>query len=168
MKKTALILFLTILLLTSGCGKGSASDVSNDQIATGVAATLTAIAAESPAATDLSPSPQNNRPIWLDQPERVSGPILPTELYGLAYSKDSDWLVDQGITFSRCYSDSPICMPARATIMTGRHGFMNNLVGNSAHSRPMENFPTLVGEPKATDQEKGQKEHTLSRARIYE
>jgi len=56
-----------------------------------------------------------------------------------------DWLVDQGITYSRCYTDCPICMPARATIMTGRYGFSNNLTGNTGSVTPMAEHPTLAG-----------------------
>lgn len=38
-----------------------------------------------------------------------------------------NWLSDRGVRFSRCYSDAPVCVPARATIMTGRTGYRNNL-----------------------------------------
>jgi len=56
-----------------------------------------------------------------------------------------NWLVDQGITFTRCYSDSPVCMAARATIMTGKHGFTTGLTGNHDHVKPMRDNPTLPG-----------------------
>lgn len=56
-----------------------------------------------------------------------------------------NWLVDEGITFSRCYTDSPICMAARATIMTGLHGYTSGLVGNTIHIKPMAVHPTLPG-----------------------
>jgi len=32
-----------------------------------------------------------------------------------------NWMLESGIHFTRCYSDSPICVPARATMLTGRH-----------------------------------------------
>ncbi len=32
-----------------------------------------------------------------------------------------DWLVDTGVTFTRAYSDAPICVPARSTLITGLH-----------------------------------------------
>ncbi len=54
-----------------------------------------------------------------------------------------DWLCDQGTRFSRCYSDCPVCMPARATIMTGRYAHSHGLTGNSESIRPMERNPTL-------------------------
>lgn len=56
-----------------------------------------------------------------------------------------NWLVDQGITFTRCYADSPICMPSRATIMTGKHGYNTGLVGNTEDVKPMKDNPTLPG-----------------------
>lgn len=55
------------------------------------------------------------------------------------------WLCDQGVRFSRCYSDSPICVPARATLMTGRHGHRNGLTTNTNSPVPMAEHPTLPG-----------------------
>ena len=59
------------------------------------------------------------------------------------YTPHLNWLVDEGVTFRRCYSDSPICMPARATVMTGRHGYTHGLTTNEENTRPMEKYPTL-------------------------
>ncbi|MEX2605765.1 MAG: sulfatase-like hydrolase/transferase [Kiritimatiellia bacterium] len=64
---------------------------------------------------------------------------------GSIYTPHLNWLVDRGITFTRCYADSPICMPARATIMTGRCGYSTGLVGNSNDTQPMVDHPTLPG-----------------------
>lgn len=61
------------------------------------------------------------------------------------YTPHLNWLVDQGVTFTRCYSDSPICMPARATIMTGKHGYTTGLTGNSPEIKPMAEHDTLPG-----------------------
>jgi len=61
------------------------------------------------------------------------------------YTPHLNWLVDQGITFTRCYADSPICMPSRATIMTGKHGYTTGLVGNDENIKPMATNPTLPG-----------------------
>jgi len=54
-----------------------------------------------------------------------------------------DWLADEGIAFTRAYSDAPVCMPARATIMTGKHGFNSGLTGNQTSFSPMQRYPTL-------------------------
>ena len=59
------------------------------------------------------------------------------------YTPHLDWLVDEGITFTHAYSDSPICMPARATIMTGKHGYASGLTSNSDTIVPMQTYPTL-------------------------
>ena len=61
------------------------------------------------------------------------------------YTPHLNWLADEGITFERCYSDSPICMPARATIMTGKHGYNHGLTGHSDGVKPMESGFTLPG-----------------------
>ncbi len=59
------------------------------------------------------------------------------------YTPHLNWLVDQGITFENCYTDSPVCMAARATIMTGKNGYSTGLVGNSNDIKPMEENKTL-------------------------
>jgi len=61
------------------------------------------------------------------------------------YTPHLNWLVDEGITFTRCYADSPICMSSRATIMTGTHGYTNGLTGNNNNIIPMRDRPTLPG-----------------------
>ena len=59
------------------------------------------------------------------------------------YTPHLNWLADEGIAFTRCYSDCPICMPARATIMTGKHGYTHGLMSNSNVVIPMKNGDTL-------------------------
>ncbi|MFW5980503.1 MAG: sulfatase-like hydrolase/transferase [Halanaerobiaceae bacterium] len=61
------------------------------------------------------------------------------------YTPHLNWLVDQGITFTNCYTDSPVCMAARATIMTGKNGYSTGLVGNSREVKPMKENETLPG-----------------------
>lgn len=55
-----------------------------------------------------------------------------------------NWLVDEGIAFTRCYSDCPVCMPARATIMTGLSAYHHGLVGNHNDCLPMKDRETLA------------------------
>ena len=42
-----------------------------------------------------------------------------------------DRLASEGVTFNRCYTNAPLCMPARASLMTGKyvcdHGVWNNV-----------------------------------------
>ena len=59
------------------------------------------------------------------------------------YTPHLNWLVDEGITYSNCYSDCPVCMPARATIMVGKAGYDTGLVSNNNNKIPMKNNPTL-------------------------
>jgi len=61
------------------------------------------------------------------------------------YTPHLNWLADEGIAFTRCYADSPICMASRATIMTGTHGYTNGLTGNNNKFIPMRERPTLPG-----------------------
>ncbi len=60
-----------------------------------------------------------------------------------------NWLVDEGIAFTRCYSACPVCMPARATIMTGKEACTHELIGNNNDHYPMRDnvtFPKLLTE----------------------
>ena len=61
------------------------------------------------------------------------------------YTPHLNWLVDEGISYTRCYADSPICMPSRASIMTGTRGYKNGLTGNDTDKIPMQSRPTLPG-----------------------
>lgn len=56
-----------------------------------------------------------------------------------------DWLCDRGIAFTRCYTDSPICVPARTTIMTGKHGYNHGLTVNGAPMLPINSETSLAG-----------------------
>ncbi len=59
------------------------------------------------------------------------------------YTPHLDWLVDEGIAFTRAYTDAPVCVPARATIMTGKNGYNVGLTRNSSSVVPMQDYPTL-------------------------
>ncbi len=56
-----------------------------------------------------------------------------------------DWLVDNGIRFSRCYSDAPLCIPTRATIMNGKHGYRSGLTYNTEKVKPINAETSLPG-----------------------
>ena len=49
---------------------------------------------------------------------------------GSIFTPHLNWLVREGITYENCYSACPICMPARATIMTGLESHRHGLTGN--------------------------------------
>lgn len=61
------------------------------------------------------------------------------------YTPHLNWLADEGITFTNCYADCPVCIPSRTTIMTGRHGYAMGLVGNQSHAHIMNPQDTLPG-----------------------
>ena len=47
-----------------------------------------------------------------------------------------DSLADQGVRYARAYSPSPICVPARALLLTGRNAIENGVLGNEQFLRP--------------------------------
>lgn len=49
-----------------------------------------------------------------------------------------NYMASEGIAFTRCYADCPICMPSRTTIMTGYTGYQSKIVGNANHQELME------------------------------
>ena len=61
------------------------------------------------------------------------------------YTPHLNWLADEGISFSRCYATSPICMASRLSIMTGMHGHSLGMTGNDDRVFPMRGRPTLPG-----------------------
>jgi len=56
-----------------------------------------------------------------------------------------DWLADNGLSFTHCYSDTPVCMPARITLMTGQHGFHHQVTGNISQPLPIDPRGSLPG-----------------------
>ena len=61
------------------------------------------------------------------------------------YTPHLDWLVDEGVTYRRAYADAPLCVAARATMMTGKNGYNSGLTNNSTTIVPMQTYPTLPG-----------------------
>lgn len=49
-----------------------------------------------------------------------------------------NYMVSEGVAFTRCYADCPICVPSRTTIMTGKRGFDGGVTGNGDHQSLME------------------------------
>ena len=54
-----------------------------------------------------------------------------------------DDLARRGITFNRAYSDCPICVPARTTIMSGQHALRHGMTRNGATSAALNDARTL-------------------------
>ena len=51
-----------------------------------------------------------------------------------------NYMVSEGISFTRGYADCPICVPSRTTIMTGKKGYRSGIIGNSNHQHLMEHL----------------------------
>ena len=65
---------------------------------------------------------------------------------GAIFTPNLDWLCDQGVAFTNAYADCPVCVPSRATIMTGRHGYRQGLTANAMREvMPYAEHPTLPG-----------------------
>ena len=56
-----------------------------------------------------------------------------------------DWLADERVVFSRAHVDAPMCVPSRATIMTGLGGASMGQTDMSPEVMPLRNHPTLPG-----------------------
>lgn len=54
-----------------------------------------------------------------------------------------DDLAAKGMTFTRAYSDCPLCVPARSTIMSGQHAWTHRLSINGATSSALDDARTL-------------------------
>ncbi|MFW5829565.1 MAG: sulfatase [Planctomycetota bacterium] len=92
--------------------------------------------------------PQTHRGRQFGHPDRLDQQRFDT-IHALGndciFTPHLDWLVDQGISCTRAYADCPICIPARATIMCGRHGFSTGLTANTGRIQPLREHPTLPG-----------------------
>lgn len=56
-----------------------------------------------------------------------------------------DGLAKEGMIFDACYVTSPVCMPARVSLLTGQYPHNHNLWGNGAKYCPMpENAPMFL------------------------
>jgi arylsulfatase len=71
-----------------------------------------------------------------------------------------DWLASTGTRFTRAYSECPVCVPARRSLITGRtpasHGVLMN------HDAPL-NYPTLPGELSRT----GYQTHLVGKLHLW-
>lgn len=64
-------------------------------------------------------------------PDQHRGDTMGCVGHPAAITPNLDRLSEEGVTFTRCCTNSPLCMPARASMMTGQyvceHGVWNNL-----------------------------------------
>lgn len=51
-----------------------------------------------------------------------------------------NYMVAEGISFTRCYADCPICVPSRTNIMIGKKGYNSTVVSNKSHESVMKEY----------------------------
>ena len=56
-----------------------------------------------------------------------------------------DHLCREGVRFNRAYSDCPMCVPARRTIMTGQHAYTHGMTANAPTPQLENTADTLPG-----------------------
>jgi len=56
-----------------------------------------------------------------------------------------DQLACEGITFAAAYSDCPVCVPARMSIMSGQYATTHGMTGNGGSSQVLGREDTLPG-----------------------
>ncbi|MGC9347216.1 MAG: sulfatase family protein [Anaerolineae bacterium] len=78
-----------------------------------------------------------------DQPNIIF--LMPDQLrhnflgsYGADFleTPNIDRLSDEGVRYERCYSEHPVCVPARVSLLTGLHGFKTGVLDNGQFLRP--------------------------------
>ncbi len=94
-----------------------------------------------------------------DQPNLIF--IMPDQLrydflscYGADFveTPNIDSIAEQGVRYTRAYSVSPICVPARALLLTGRNAIKNGVTDNGQWLRPdladcgIQTWPELLNE----------------------
>ena len=76
--------------------------------------------------------------------DQLRGDCLGIEGHPVLETPHLDFIGSSGAHFRRAYSESPICAPARRTIMTGQSPATHGLLTN--HGAPFEPAHTLAGE----------------------
>ncbi len=82
----------------------------------------------------------NKKPnIVLIFPDQHRGDILGCMGDSVVITPNLDKLASEGVVFTECFTNSPLCIPARATLMTGKyvsdHGIINNNMEASSSSQ---------------------------------
>jgi len=77
--------------------------------------------------------PKEGPNIVLIATEQHRGDCLGCEEHPVLLTPNMDEIAGSGVRFRHCYSDCPICMPARRTILSGQfpstHGLLSNAGG---------------------------------------
>ncbi len=72
-------------------------------------------------------------------PDQHRGEIIGCMGDSVVITSNLDKLASEGVVFTQCFTNSPLCIPARATLMTGKyvsdHGVINNNMEASSSSQ---------------------------------
>lgn len=85
-------------------------------------------------------------------PDQLRADFLGCYGAGFALTPHIDALAARGTRFDRCLSTTPICVPARASLLTGTTSLANGILVNGAWLRPdrracgVESWPERLGE----------------------
>jgi choline-sulfatase len=71
-------------------------------------------------------------------PDQHRGSALGCSGNSAIITPNLDRLAEGGVNFTRCSTNSPLCMPARASMMTGQHVGEHGVWNNSVHADPEE------------------------------
>ncbi len=67
------------------------------------------------------------------------------EKHPVVRTPNLDKLAAEGVRFNRCYTASPVCSPARASVFTGRYAHVHGVISNGVPANPGEIFlPSLL------------------------
>ena len=84
-------------------------------------------------------------------PDQLRWDFVGAYRQGNAKTPHIDRLAARGMLFDRCYSPSPVCIPARASLLTGHNALATGVLSNNYWLRPdhdvcgMPSFATLLG-----------------------
>ena len=78
-----------------------------------------------------------NRPnVLLIMPDQHRGDCLSCSGHAVVRTPNIDRIASEGINFTRTYTQSPICVPARAALMVGRYPHQIGILHNKSFLRP--------------------------------
>lgn len=70
-------------------------------------------------------------------PDQQRGDVVGYAGNSVAQTPNLDRLARESVTFSRCVTNSPICMPARMSLMTGQHPSRHGMWANNVSGDPV-------------------------------
>jgi len=95
----------------------------------------------------------NNKPnVIFIMPDQLRHDFLGCYGADFVSTPNIDRLAEEGLRFERCYSEHPVCVPARVSLLTGMHGFRTGVLDNGQFLRPdyremgLQTWPELLND----------------------